>query len=446
MSEEIGHFHIKISGEIDRNIEQKIGNAIEKGGKKGSQNIQKELENAIGKTSFGRLIDQGKNFAQKIANTFGGTAEKLSGAFSGGVPKISEGVKPELSEDIGKGASKGASVGGAKGALAGGIMELIAKISIGIGLIGMVLKSLDSLSPIQGMIKMLVAILTITLYPIMQFFLSIFKPIIVMLLKYLILPFYYKVMPVLEMLGKWLGGMLIGGIEKAKEIGEPVIEKAKEIGGTILNWGEFIGKLVWESFVKILDWGIYVAGIVWETFISVLNWGEYVAKMSWETFIKILNWGIYVAGLLWNNFIKLLSWASFIPKLLWDVWAVLLRWADFIPNITWPDWGKLFTDFLNGIKSSITSLFGGGGSSGGGHNYTNRMAEGGIVTSPTVALIGESGPEIVIPLSKMGSMGNTVNVTANFYDTRVSDRRDIEKIVQEIERAFYTNSKRAGIR
>jgi hypothetical protein len=34
------------------------------------------------------------------------------------------------------------------------------------------------------------------------------------------------------------------------------------------------------------------------------------------------------------------------------------------------------------------------------------LAEGGIVTSPTIAMIGEgNGPEAVIPLSKLGSMG-----------------------------------------
>ena len=39
------------------------------------------------------------------------------------------------------------------------------------------------------------------------------------------------------------------------------------------------------------------------------------------------------------------------------------------------------------------------------------MAEGGIVTSPTLALIGEAGAEAVIPLSRSfgeGGMGSTV--------------------------------------
>jgi phage-related minor tail protein len=43
------------------------------------------------------------------------------------------------------------------------------------------------------------------------------------------------------------------------------------------------------------------------------------------------------------------------------------------------------------------------------------MAAGGIVTKPTLALIGESGPEAVIPLRRGSWAGGgvTVNVTVN---------------------------------
>ncbi len=44
-------------------------------------------------------------------------------------------------------------------------------------------------------------------------------------------------------------------------------------------------------------------------------------------------------------------------------------------------------------------------------NGFTAMARGGIVTSPTLALIGEHGPEAVIPLNQAG--GTTVNVTVN---------------------------------
>lgn len=41
------------------------------------------------------------------------------------------------------------------------------------------------------------------------------------------------------------------------------------------------------------------------------------------------------------------------------------------------------------------------------------FAEGGIVTGPTLGLIGEAGPEAVIPLSRAGKMGATYNITVN---------------------------------
>lgn len=51
-----------------------------------------------------------------------------------------------------------------------------------------------------------------------------------------------------------------------------------------------------------------------------------------------------------------------------------------------------------------------------------RMADGGIVNSPTAALIGEAGPEAVIPLSRMGSMGGgTVNIVVNGSVTTEGD-------------------------
>jgi hypothetical protein len=45
---------------------------------------------------------------------------------------------------------------------------------------------------------------------------------------------------------------------------------------------------------------------------------------------------------------------------------------------------------------------------------TRRFAKGGIVTGPTNALIGEAGPEAVIPLSgRNGGLGQTFNIVVN---------------------------------
>ena len=46
-----------------------------------------------------------------------------------------------------------------------------------------------------------------------------------------------------------------------------------------------------------------------------------------------------------------------------------------------------------------------------------RLAEGGITTGPTIAMIGEKGPEAVIPLDRLGNMGgNTINITVTSAD------------------------------
>jgi hypothetical protein len=58
------------------------------------------------------------------------------------------------------------------------------------------------------------------------------------------------------------------------------------------------------------------------------------------------------------------------------------------------------------VNKIVTSIAGG---------TIPKMAEGGIVTKPTLAMIGEgNGAEAVIPLSKLGNMGGgdiNINVT-----------------------------------
>ena len=57
------------------------------------------------------------------------------------------------------------------------------------------------------------------------------------------------------------------------------------------------------------------------------------------------------------------------------------------------------------------------------------LADGGIVNSPTLAMIGEAGPEAVIPLNKSGIMGNTINVTVNGAIDPESTARQIISIL-----------------
>lgn len=55
------------------------------------------------------------------------------------------------------------------------------------------------------------------------------------------------------------------------------------------------------------------------------------------------------------------------------------------------------------------------------------LADGGIVTRPTLAMVGEGGEaEAVIPLSRLGSMGGggvVINLQGDFYtDTESAER------------------------
>jgi hypothetical protein len=65
------------------------------------------------------------------------------------------------------------------------------------------------------------------------------------------------------------------------------------------------------------------------------------------------------------------------------------------------------------------------------------MAEGGVVTRPTLAMIGEAGSEAVIPLDKMGGMGTTVNI--NVAGSVISEG-ELQSVIQD---ALY-NLNRSG--
>jgi len=65
-----------------------------------------------------------------------------------------------------------------------------------------------------------------------------------------------------------------------------------------------------------------------------------------------------------------------------------------------------------------------------------QLADGGIVTSPTLALIGEAGPEAVVPLNQMGAMGNGGNNYQINVQTGVGDPGAIGQSVVEAISAY----------
>lgn len=100
---------------------------------------------------------------------------------------------------------------------------------------------------------------------------------------------------------------------------------------------------------------------------------------------------------------------------------------------------KLAVSLIGGIAGAFA---GGGMSAGlsagwGSGNPGEAMAEGGIVTRPTVALIGEAGPEAVVPLDQLGG-GTVVQIIdqrrGGGLETREGRTPDGRKLVQAIIR------------
>jgi len=69
------------------------------------------------------------------------------------------------------------------------------------------------------------------------------------------------------------------------------------------------------------------------------------------------------------------------------------------------------------------------------------LAKGGIVTKPTLAMIGEAGPEAVIPLSKANSMGGDINITVN---GAIDPESTARQIIQILNNSAYRGTLGAG--
>jgi phage-related protein len=93
---------------------------------------------------------------------------------------------------------------------------------------------------------------------------------------------------------------------------------------------------------------------------------------------------------------------------------------DFAIDITVPDWVPI----VGGRGFKVADIF----------PDIPMLAKGGIVTSPTLAMIGEAGPEAVVPLNQSGGFGNTYNITVN---GAVDSEGTARQIVNLLNNSFY---------
>ena len=193
-----------------------------------------------------------------------------------------------------------------------------------------------------------------------------------------LLPILEKVLPYLEKFGKWAQDnpeefMIIAGAIAGIAAAVVLLNIAmalNPIGLIVIGVGLLIAGLAlaytkFEGFRKIVD--SVFGGIKW--------WINNVTIPAFELMLSIVKGVFNGIAKLWNNTIGKFSF-------------------------TVPSW----VPGLGGKGFSMPDI--------------PMLAEGGIVTSATLAMIGEKGPEAVIPLDRMGQMGGgtTVNINVTSAD------------------------------
>ena len=229
-------------------------------------------------------------------------------------------------------------------------------------------------------------------------------------------------------------------VDFAKESVDRWVDSAKLLGEVlkdIWNWfANFDLGAVWASISEavitafddtinhVADLTTRITDALYEGLWRFTEWGEDITveiidgigDIAGKIKQKIMDLG----GSMWAIASKMKTWGADLGKSL--VNGIIGMWnrADLrMPRVEVPDWvpkigGKGFGGF--DIFPDIPAL-----------------AAGGIVTSPTLALIGEAGPEAVVPLSGKGSsFGGTQNITINV--TGVSGEEVIEAIRRETQR------------
>ena len=139
-----------------------------------------------------------------------------------------------------------------------------------------------------------------------------------------------------------------------------------------------------------------------------------VAYTKFEAVRTVVD-GVFGAIKWWINNVTIPAF-----KLLFDVVKTIFNGIAMVWNNTF---GK--------IKFSVPSWVPGIGGKGFDVPDIPMLANGGIVDSPTLALIGESGAEAVVPLDRMGQMGNNVTINVNGGDP--------EAVVNALRRYMQVN-------
>lgn len=195
-----------------------------------------------------------------------------------------------------------------------------------------------------------------------------------------------RIVPMLKELGEWLGKLLQWIITDAIP---KLAAEALKIAGALLSW---LAELAPKAIAGLGAFVVELVGKIPGIFVSLIKkmgeMGLAVGQAVVDGIVTAVNKLVDAGGDIAKKFVN--GIITFINRQFIERINNLLEFKIAIPMA--PD--------IHVNPPDIPSI--------------PLLAEGGIVTGPTLAMIGERGPEAVIPLNRANMMGNiTVNVAGS---------------------------------
>ncbi len=207
-----------------------------------------------------------------------------------------------------------------------------------------------------------------------------------------------------------------GAVSRNKEELQPFIEILKVLLNFIKDqFAPTVGTIL-GSLLSVIG---SVAGAIIDVYATASDKIIGFITSTYNRFVKFKN---DVSDLATNIFSPIVNAMKGALNTIIGLWNKL----DFKITFTVPDWVPV----IGGNTWSSPDIF----------PDIPYLAKGGIVTKPTLAMIGEAGPEAVIPLSKAGSMGG-INITVN---GAIDPESTARQIIQILNNSAYRGTLGAG--
>ena len=235
--------------------------------------------------------------------------------------------------------------------------------------------------------------------------------------------------------------------EVFEAIGAQLAPAIELVTGQIIQWIKTQGGInaILEKHATLITvvggllLGILLAGFVVATAAALALIGTFGTLLAW--FAAIAGGVIFFAALwhfYWDdvrNFF--MSVWNGIRDFFASIWNTML---NTVSNAVSSMRGYLqsVVDFYNNVKNTVSqpiqSAVSAASNAGSSLGHLLGFQHGGVITRPTIGLIGEAGPEAIIPLSHLGSTGIGGQVTINLNGDFYTDTESAERWANELAR------------